>query len=114
MPVKVRASDASILAWTRRRNHPIWTEEGPHWRNHQHGQEESCFSIKNKAAHQLQLRLDPAEQVELDAARDQVSGDPEFRRIWWQERLRAARRVFNDPEQVEKIVELLEAASGHG
>jgi hypothetical protein len=33
-------------------------------------------------------------------------------RMWWQERLRAARRVFNDPDQVEQIVELLEAADG--
>jgi hypothetical protein len=30
--------------------------------------------------------------------------------MWWKERLRAARRVFNDPEQVEQIVALLEAA----
>jgi hypothetical protein len=28
----------------------------------------------------------------------------------WKERLRAARRVFNDPDQVERIVGLLEAA----
>ena len=34
----------------------------------------------------------------------------EFFRLWWQERLRAARRVFNDPDQVEQIVALLEAA----
>ena len=34
--------------------------------------------------------------------------------MWWQERLRAARRVFNDPEQVEKIVAMLEAAGGRG
>jgi hypothetical protein len=31
---------------------------------------------------------------------------------WWQDRLRAARRVFNDSEQVEKIVDMLEAAGG--
>jgi hypothetical protein len=30
--------------------------------------------------------------------------------MWWKERLRAARRVFNDPQQVERIVEILEAA----
>ncbi len=33
-------------------------------------------------------------------------------RVWWAERLRAARRVFNDPDQVERIVEILEAATG--
>jgi hypothetical protein len=59
-----------------------------------------------------QLRLSPWEQAELDKARREVDNDPDFLRIWWQERLRAARRVFNDPEQVEKIVELLEEASG--
>src|SRR5262249_23605499 len=59
-----------------------------------------------------QLRLSPEEQDELDKMRAEVGGDPEFLRIWWQERLRAARRVFNDPEQVEKIVEILEAAGG--
>jgi hypothetical protein len=32
---------------------------------------------------------------------------PEFLKLYWQERLKA-RRVFNDPAQVEKIVELLE------
>ena len=36
----------------------------------------------------------------------------EFLRLWWQERLRAARRMFNDPAQVERIVSLLEAAEG--
>jgi hypothetical protein len=30
--------------------------------------------------------------------------------MWWKERLRAARRVFNDPVEVEQIVTLLEAA----
>ena len=35
----------------------------------------------------------------------------EFMRIWWQERLRAARRVFNDPVQVEKIVASLAAVT---
>ncbi len=58
-----------------------------------------------------QLVLSDGEQEELDAMRRELAGaDPEFLRIWWQERLRAARRVFNDPEQVEKIVALLEAA----
>jgi hypothetical protein len=60
-----------------------------------------------------QLRLSPAEQEELDRMRRELpDADPEFFRIWWQERLRAARRVFNDPEQVAKIVEMLEAAGG--
>ncbi len=58
-----------------------------------------------------QLRLSPAEQAELDEIRREAV-DPEFIRIWWQERLRAARRVFNDPDQVEKIVEMLEGAEG--
>jgi Ankyrin repeats (3 copies) len=60
-----------------------------------------------------QLQLSEAEQAELDAMRQEMpDADPAFFRIWWQERLRAARRVFNDPIQVEKIVELLEAAGG--
>jgi len=50
------------------------------------------------------------EQVELDKIRRELAGDDgDFLRIWWQERLRAARRTFNDPEQMEKIVEMLEA-----
>jgi hypothetical protein len=60
-----------------------------------------------------QLRLSPEEQAELDKMRQAVGGDADYLRMWWQERLRAARRVFNDPEQVEKIVEILEAAGGH-
>jgi hypothetical protein len=61
-----------------------------------------------------QLRLSAAEQDELDKMRRELAGDDDsdFLRIWWQERLRAARRVLNDPEQVEKIVEMLEAAEG--
>ena len=60
-----------------------------------------------------QLRLSAAEQDELDEMRRELPGaDRDFLRIWWQERLRAARRVFNDPDQVEKIVALLEAADG--
>jgi hypothetical protein len=60
-----------------------------------------------------QLRLGPEEQAELDEMRRELGDDSrDFMRIWWQERLRAARRVFNDPVQVEKIVEMLEAASG--
>ena len=61
-----------------------------------------------------QLRMSPAEQEEVDRVRREL-GDSggEFVRIWWQERLRAARRVFNDPEQVEQIVAILEAASSN-
>jgi hypothetical protein len=61
------------------------------------------------------LQLAAGEQEELDRIRrEQPDLDPEFFRIWWQERLRAARRVFNDPEQIEKIVELLEPAREEG
>lgn len=56
-----------------------------------------------------QLQLSEDEQREVDAMRKEVGNDREFMRIWWQERLRAARRVFNDPDEVSKIVELLEA-----
>jgi hypothetical protein len=58
-----------------------------------------------------QLRLTPDEQAELDQMRREFPDDPEYIRIWWQERLRAARRVFNDPDQVERTVSILEAAS---
>jgi hypothetical protein len=60
-----------------------------------------------------QLRLSADEQDELDQMRHGLAGtDPDYLRIWWQERLRAARHVFNDPDQVEKIVEMLETAGG--
>jgi len=60
-----------------------------------------------------QLRLSAAEQDELDRMRRELPGaDRDFLHIWWQERLRAARRVFNDPDQVERIVEILEATGG--
>jgi ankyrin repeat protein len=59
-----------------------------------------------------QLRLSPKEQAQLEEMRQAVGGNADFLRIWWQERLRVARRVFNDPEQVQKIVEILEAAGG--
>jgi hypothetical protein len=58
-----------------------------------------------------QLQLSPEEQAELDEMRREVDGDPEFLRLYWKERLRAARRVFNDPEQIEQIVALLETAA---
>jgi hypothetical protein len=57
-----------------------------------------------------QLQLSPEEQQEFDEIRRETNG--EYARGWWQARLRAARRVFNDPEQIERIVEILEAAVG--
>jgi hypothetical protein len=59
-----------------------------------------------------QLQLGEAEQAELDRMRSEL-GDHgrEFLQHYWQARLRAARRVFNDPAQIERIVELLEAAA---
>jgi hypothetical protein len=55
-----------------------------------------------------QLQLGPEEQAALEEIRQQTGNDRDFLRIWWQERLRVARRVFNDPVEVEKIVEMLE------
>jgi hypothetical protein len=57
-----------------------------------------------------QLQLCPEEQAELDEMRRKID-DPEFFRMYWKERLRAARRVFNDPAQIEQVVALLEAAT---
>jgi hypothetical protein len=58
-----------------------------------------------------QLRLSPEEQAELDRMREELGEDAQdYLRMWWKERLRAARRVFNDPGQVEQIVAMLEAA----
>jgi hypothetical protein len=54
-----------------------------------------------------QLRLPAWEQKELDRMRREGC-DPDFLKMYWQERLKAARRVFNDPVEVERIVELLE------
>jgi hypothetical protein len=59
-----------------------------------------------------QLKLSPAEQKRFDRMRREIPDmDPDFFRIYWKERLRAARRVFNDIDQVEEIVRLLEAAA---
>lgn len=60
-----------------------------------------------------QLRLGPEEQAELAKMRDELGADDcrDFFRTYWQERRRAARRVFNDPVEVEKIIDLLMAAS---
>jgi hypothetical protein len=55
-----------------------------------------------------QLALSPEEQAEVDTMRRE-NGE-EFVRIYWKERLRAARRVFNDPREVDAIVEILEGA----
>jgi hypothetical protein len=57
-----------------------------------------------------QLILSPAEQDHLHELRREFPEDAaEITRTYWKERLRAARRVFNDPEQIEAIVALLEA-----
>jgi hypothetical protein len=64
-----------------------------------------------------QLQLCPEEQEEFDKMRAEL-GDSEdardYTRMWWKERLRAARRVFNDPVQVEQIVRILEEAQAKG
>lgn len=63
-----------------------------------------------------QLRLGPREQARLDEMRREMSVEDaqEFFRVYWKERLRAARRKFNDVGQVESIVEILEAATKKG
>jgi hypothetical protein len=59
-----------------------------------------------------QLRLGACEQAEIDRMREELGPEGgEFVRVYWQERLRAARRVFDDPREVEAIVEILEAAA---
>jgi hypothetical protein len=58
-----------------------------------------------------QLKLDTDEQEELDRMREELGdGARDFLQMWWKERLRAARRTFNDPGQVRQIVAMLEAA----
>ncbi|RJP41935.1 MAG: ankyrin repeat domain-containing protein [Phycisphaerales bacterium] len=60
-----------------------------------------------------QLQLGPEEQAELDRLRRECGGqDRDYLHTWWHERLRAARRLFNDRGQVERIVELLEGWEG--
>jgi hypothetical protein len=57
-----------------------------------------------------QLQLGAEEQAELDKMREELGEDAkDFVRVYWRERLRAARRVFNDPEEIGAIVELLES-----
>jgi hypothetical protein len=59
-----------------------------------------------------QLLLSDAEQAKLDRMRGKrTDAGRDLLRIWWRERLRAARRMFNDPGEVEAIVEILEARS---
>jgi len=56
------------------------------------------------------LGLGAEEQARLDQfRREHPDADPEFLHLYWQERTRAARRVFNDPDQVAQIVAILEA-----
>jgi hypothetical protein len=60
-----------------------------------------------------QLRLTPEEQAEMDEMRKELGGGEEakeYMRMYWKERLRAARRTFNDPGQVATIVAILEKA----
>ena len=60
-----------------------------------------------------QLVLTPREQAELQEMRETLGDDAlDYIHVWWESRLRAARKVFNDPDQVERIVELLEASEG--
>lgn len=64
-----------------------------------------------------QLQLCPEEQAEFDKLRAELGDSDdarEYLRMWWKERLRAARRVFNDPAQVELIVQILEEAEAKG
>jgi hypothetical protein len=57
-----------------------------------------------------QLVLNDTEQADLDTLREECGEQGgEMARVYWKERLRAARRVFNDPEQIEQIVDLLDA-----
>jgi hypothetical protein len=59
-----------------------------------------------------QLRLNPTEQEEMDRMRlEHPDLGPDFFRTWWKERHRAALRVFNDPDEVETIVSILERAT---
>lgn len=58
-----------------------------------------------------QLALGADEQADMDRMRAELGDDGgEFARLYWKERLRAARRVVNDPREAEAIVEILEEA----
>ncbi len=57
-----------------------------------------------------QLALSADEQAATDETRTKLGPEgAEFVRVYWKERLRAARRVFNNSSEVEVIVEILEA-----
>ncbi len=58
-----------------------------------------------------QLILAPYEQEMLDEVRrEHPESAKEFVNSYIKERIKAAKRVFNDPAELERIVELLEAA----
>ncbi len=66
-----------------------------------------------------QVQLGPEEQQDLDQSCEELrqSGSSpehvrEYRRVYLKERLRAAGRVFNDPEQFEEVVAILDAVDG--
>lgn len=60
-----------------------------------------------------QILLSDAEQKEIDSIREELKEDTrEYLQYYWNARLRAARRVFNDPSQVEQNVAILEAVAG--
>ena len=57
-----------------------------------------------------QLSLGAEEQAKLDRHRSEDPDiDRDFYRLYWQERTRAARRKFSDPDQIEQVVAILEA-----
>jgi hypothetical protein len=59
-----------------------------------------------------QLILAPFEQDMLDEVRhEHPDYAKEFVTSYIKERIKAAKRVFNDPDEVERIIELLEAAT---
>jgi hypothetical protein len=77
------------------------------------GSSPSAATVRASLDENDQLRLDTEEQQELDEMRRELpAADRDFLHIWWQERLRAARRMFNDPAQIEQIVTILESAGG--
>lgn len=59
-----------------------------------------------------QLILSSREQARFDKLRaEHPEWSAQHLEIYWQERLRAARRRFNDPDEIEAIIDLLEAAT---
>ena len=59
-----------------------------------------------------QLKLNPLDQEFLASVRERFppADAREMVHLYYEERLKAAKRVFNDPIEVEKIIEILEAA----